>query len=73
MRKNVIYVDFVFKHKKVTHFNFYITFAFFILYNHVKLIALFTKKDSNSISKIKNSNKYINLQNYDKILRKTSR
>jgi hypothetical protein len=61
MGKNVIYVDFIFKHKKVTHFNYYITFAFFFLLTNFKLLIRRNYKNNDILPQIKDSNKYINL------------
>ncbi len=73
MGKNVIYVDFIFRHKRITHFNYYITFAFSSILIDIKFLIETHNKKNHHIPKNKNSNKYINLLNYDKILRKTGR
>ena len=36
MKNNVIYVDFIFSHKKVSYINYRFTSAFYSLFNHLK-------------------------------------
>ena len=36
MKNNVIYVDFIFRHRKVSYVTYKFTFAFYFIFNHLK-------------------------------------
>ena len=36
MNNNVIYVDFIFRHKKVSYINYKFTSSFYLIFNHLK-------------------------------------
>ena len=54
MRKNIIYVDFIYSHKKVNFLKFLITTKSFSIIKYLKFIFLNNKKIYNSNIRVKN-------------------
>lgn len=54
MKKNVIYVDFIYKHKKISHFKYRVLFLFSSILKKLTLSA-FTTPKTYSINKKKKS------------------
>lgn len=53
MKKNVIYVDFIFTRKKINYLNFYILYLFSFFGKHFKVIFKAKDKSSELSSQIK--------------------